>query len=88
MATQVLVIFIIRTRGSPWRSRPSLLLTATSLGVVALAIALPLTPFGGRLGFVRPPLSFFLLLTGMVATYLLGVEAVKRWFYRRFAPRP
>jgi Mg2+-importing ATPase len=87
MATQVLVIFIIRTRGSPWRSRPSLLLTATSLGVVALAVALPLTPLGARLGFVPPPLTFFLILVAMVVAYLLGVEAVKRWFYRHFAPR-
>jgi P-type Mg2+ transporter len=85
MATQVLVIFIIRTRGLPWRSRPSRLLTLTSLGVVAAAIALPLTPLGSRLGFVRPPLTFFLILAAMVATYLLGVEVVKRWFYRRFA---
>ena len=86
MATQVLVIFIIRTRGSPLRSRPSRLLTATSLGVVATAIALPLTPFGTRLGFVPPPLTFFLILAGMVLVYLAGVEVVKRWFYRRFAP--
>ena len=86
MATQVLVIFIIRTRGSPWRSRPSLLLAATSLGVVALAVALPLTPLGTRLGFVRPPLTFFLILVAMIVAYLVGVEAVKRWFYRRFAP--
>jgi P-type Mg2+ transporter len=86
MATQVLVIFIIRTRRSPWRSRPSSLLAATSLGVVALAVALPLTPLGGRLGFVRPPLTFFLILVAMIVAYLVGVEVVKRWFYRRFAP--
>jgi Mg2+-importing ATPase len=85
MATQVLVIFIIRTRGNPWHSRPSSLLTATSLGVVALAVALPLTPLGTRLGFVRPPLTFFLILVAMIVAYLVGVEAVKRWFYRRFA---
>lgn len=88
MATQVLVIFIIRTRGSPWRSRPSSLLTATSLGVVALAVALPLMPLGARLGFVRPPLTFFLILAAMVVVYLAGVEVVKRWFYRRFTVKP
>jgi Mg2+-importing ATPase len=85
MATQVLVIFIIRTRGSPLRSRPSLLLTATSLSVVAAAIGLPLTPLGSHLGFVRPPLTFFLILVAMVVAYLFGVEAAKRWFYRHFA---
>src|SRR5262249_47939117 len=56
LTTQVLVIFIIRTRRNPFRSRPSLLLTATSLSVVGVAILLPLTPLGGYLGFVSPPL--------------------------------
>ncbi|HCF58063.1 MAG TPA: magnesium-translocating P-type ATPase, partial [Myxococcales bacterium] len=44
LATQVLVIFVIRTRGNPLRARPGRLLAATSLAVVALAVALPFTP--------------------------------------------
>jgi Mg2+-importing ATPase len=83
LATQVLVIFVIRTQGSPWRSRPSRLLTLTSLGVVAGAIALPFTPLGARLGFAVPPPAFFAVLAGMVAVYITGVEYVKRWFYAR-----
>jgi Mg2+-importing ATPase len=86
LATQVLVIFIIRTRGNPLRSRPSRLLTFTSVAVAVAAMVLPFTPVGGRLGFVPPPPMFFLLLVGMVAVYLVTVEAVKRWFYRHFAP--
>ena len=34
LATQTLVIFIIRTAGNPFRSRPSLALTATTVVVV------------------------------------------------------
>jgi Mg2+-importing ATPase len=85
LATQVLVIFIIRTRGNPLRSRPSLLLTATSLAVVAVAILLPVTPAGVHMGFVPPPPLFFFILAGMVGVYLGAVEGVKRWFYRRVA---
>ncbi len=85
LATQVLVIFIIRTRGNPLRSRPSLVLAVTSLTVVAVAIVLPITPLGVHLGLVPPPAIFFLILTGMVVVYLAAVEGVKRWFYRRFA---
>ncbi|HEY6871955.1 MAG TPA: cation transporting ATPase C-terminal domain-containing protein [Geobacteraceae bacterium] len=48
MATQVLVIFIIRTRRNPFRSRPNPWLVACSLTVVAAAVLLPFTPFGGR----------------------------------------
>ena len=87
LATQVLVIFIIRTRGNPLRSsRPSRLLTATSLSVVAIAALIPWSPFAAKLGFVPPPAKFFLILAVMVAVYLAGVQAVKVWFYRHFFP--
>lgn len=86
LATQVLVIFVIRTRRSPFASRPSRLLVATSLAVVAAAVLLPWTPLGTRLGFVPPPAAFFLALAGMVILYLAMVQVIKSWFYRRFAP--
>jgi Mg2+-importing ATPase len=81
LATQVLVIFVIRTRGNPLRSRPSPLLAVTALAVVALAVALPFTAFGAGVGFVRPPATFFALLAGLAALYLAAVELVKRLFY-------
>jgi Mg2+-importing ATPase len=86
LATQVLVIFVIRTRGVPWASRPSRLLTLTSLAVVAIAVALPYTPLGSPLGFVPPPPAFFLVLVLLILGYLGSVELMKRWFYARFAP--
>jgi Mg2+-importing ATPase len=85
IATQVLVIFIIRTRGNPFKSRPNMALTVTSLAVVMAAILLPFTPLAPHLGFVVPPPLFFLILPGMVLCYLAAVELVKRYFYRRFA---
>ncbi len=87
MATQVLVIFIIRTRRNPFKSRPNLWLTLCSLSVVFLATALPFTPFGRYLGFVPPPLSFYLILAGLVFFYLFAVEGIKQWFFHRFAER-
>jgi len=85
LATQVLVIFIIRTRKNPLKSRPNPWLTICSLLVVALAIVLPYTPLGTYLGFVAPPLLFFLILAGIVVIYLLTVEVVKQWFYKRYS---
>ena len=84
LATQVLVIFIIRTRKNPLKSRPNPWLTICSLIVVALAVLLPFTPLGSFLGFVPPPPLFFLILAGMVIVYLLAVEQVKQWFYKRY----
>jgi Mg2+-importing ATPase len=84
IATQVLVIFVIRTRGSPFKSRPSIALAITSLAVVIAAAALPFTPVAAELGFVAPPSLFFMILPVMVLCYLAAVEWVKRWFYRHF----
>ncbi len=84
LATQTLVIFIIRTRGNPFASAPSTVLIVTSLSVVAVAAMLPFTPLGIYFGFVAPPLKFFLILVAMVVAYLALVEIVKRRFYRRY----
>jgi Mg2+-importing ATPase len=86
LATQVLVIFVIRTPGSPLRSLPHPLLTGTSLAVVILAVALPFTPIGGWFGFVPLPMGFMLALAAMTACYLVVVEQVKAWFYARHPP--
>jgi len=81
LATQVLVIFIIRTRGSPWQSLPHPLLAVTSLIVVACAVLLPFTPLGTWFGFVAPPTELLLAVAGLTAIYLALVQAVKHRFY-------
>ena len=87
LATQVLVIFVIRTRASPFKSRAHPALAITSLGVVVLAIVLPFTPLASVLGFAPLPLRFIALLLGLTVIYLALVEMVKRWFYRHLAAR-
>jgi Mg2+-importing ATPase len=78
LATQTLVVFVIRTFGSPFRSRPSGTLIATSLSIVSIALVLPATPVGPLLGFTVPPSGYFVFLVMTVATYLWLVEMVKR----------
>jgi Mg2+-importing ATPase len=81
MATQVLVIFVIRTRGAPWRSRPDARLAVTSLAVVATAVLLPFTPLAPWLGFTPPPVEMLAAIAAMVLAYLVCAELAKRWFY-------
>jgi len=78
LASQTLVLFVIRTVGSPLRSRPSRPLAITTLVIVATALILPFTPLAGPLGFVPLPLAYFAFLAGATGTYLLVVEVVKR----------
>lgn len=83
IATQVLVIFVIRTRRNPLRSHPNRWLVLTSVVVVVTAMILPFTPLAPYLGFTPLPMSFFGLLTALLIAYLLMVEGGKQWFYRR-----
>ncbi|MGZ5102472.1 MAG: hypothetical protein ACXWBU_17060, partial [Usitatibacter sp.] len=56
-------------------------LVATSLAVVAIAVALPYTPAAAYLGFEPPPAHFFTVLAGLTLAYLALAELVKRRFY-------
>ena len=86
ICTQTLVIFVIRTRIVPfYTSRPSRLLVFSTLLIVAIACVLPFTVIGSIFGFVRPPLSFFGVLAGLVIGYIVIVELVKHWFYRKYS---
>lgn len=79
MATQILVIFIIRTQGRPWRDRPRPLLTLSSLSALAAAMALPFSPIGAWFGFEPPPLAALLGLGLIVVAYLACAERLKRF---------
>jgi P-type Mg2+ transporter len=86
ICTQTLVIFVIRTRVVPfYKSRPSRLLVASTLLIVLVACVLPFTVIGSLFGFVQPPVAFFAVLAGLVIGYLIIVEIVKWWFYRKYS---
>ena len=82
LATQTLVIFVIRTAGNPLRSKPSLPLTLTTICVVVVAVILPFTSIGSVIGFAPLPITFLLFVGLATATYLLVVEGVKRRLMR------
>ena len=77
MATQILVIFLIRTAHSVWKSRPHKVLVVTSLGALAAAMILALTPLGAPLGFVPLPPAMFAAMGVLVAGYLVCSEFAK-----------
>jgi Mg2+-importing ATPase len=82
LATQTLVIFLIRTRRVPFfRSRPSLPMIVLPITMATIGAMLPFTPLAHLLGFATLPLAFFLILVGMVVAYLALIEYVKGRFY-------
>ncbi len=87
LATQALVVFIIRTRGRPWESWPHPVLATLSIGVALVGAVLPLTPLGADLGFVVPPFGFYVFLLAAVVAYLATVDRVKLLMRQRHLQR-
>ncbi|MDO9709465.1 magnesium-translocating P-type ATPase [Paracraurococcus lichenis] len=84
MATQILVIFLIRTAGPAWRAAwPHPVLAATSLGALAAALALALGPVAPVLGFAPLPGPLLAALLALVLLYLAAAERLKRIAVRR-----
>jgi Mg2+-importing ATPase len=82
LATQTLVIYVIRTMGSPLKSKPSRPLLVSTLLVVAVGALLPFTPLAGPLGFVPLSGSFYLFVTVATLLYLMSVQLAKGLLFR------
>ena len=82
LATQTLVIFLIRTRRVPFlRSRPSVPMIVTPVACATVGAILPFSPLAHVLGFSTLPVAFFLILLGMIGVYLALIELAKTRFY-------
>ena len=55
LATQTLVLFVIRTMGNPLESRPSTPLAVTTVLIVIIGVLLPYSPLATLLGFTKLP---------------------------------
>lgn len=79
IATQILVIFLIRSRCAPWRAnRPNTILLATSIGALAAGITLALGPWGALFGFTKLTPALIAGITAITFLYLVAAEAAKR----------
>ena len=83
IATQILVIFIIRTKKTPfWKSTPGIYILISAFLVVAFAWIIPYTFLGPILSFVALPLKTLLIILSIVVVYLIVTEISKYFFYK------
>jgi P-type Mg2+ transporter len=85
LLTQTLIVHMIRTRHIPFiQSRaatPVILLTAS---IMVIGIYLPFSPLGAHVGMVPLPLSYFPWLAGILLSYCVLTQMVKRLYIHRF----
>lgn len=83
LLTELLIVFIIRTRKRFWHSRPSKLLAVLTGLVVVGTFSLPFLPMANWFGFVPLPFPIIFGLIAISALYLIASEGAKHWFFRR-----
>lgn len=82
LATQTLIIFVIRTRRVPFvRSRPGGWLTLASVTAVVAGVLITVSPLAATLGFGPLPWQFYPALAAFAVVYLVTVEMAKKMFY-------
>jgi len=83
LLTQTLIIHVIRTNKIPFlQSRASRPVTVMSIMMMAVGVAIPISPLGRYLGFtILPPLYWALLALTLVC-YVLLTQGVKMWLLR------
>ena len=85
LATQTLVIYVIRTKKIPFiESRPSKFVVLTSLLIVASGFLLVYSPLAKYFHFVHLPAGYFGILFLMIVAYLVLTHFVKNWFLKKY----
>jgi P-type Mg2+ transporter len=77
------IVLVIRTRRSFFRSKPGKYLLIATLLIVVVTILFPFTPLAGLLGFQPLPMMILLVIGIIVVLYILAAEITKRSFYKR-----
>lgn len=83
LLTELVVIFVVRTRGPLFGSRPSPALAWIAAATGAVAVALPFTRLGEVFQLVPLPPALLAGLLAVTLAYAAATEAAKRWFYRQ-----
>jgi Mg2+-importing ATPase len=79
----VLIVLIVRTRLPFFKSLPGRYLSAATVFILLIVLALPLTPLASLFGFIKIPLMLYGWMILVVICYVAAAELVKKWFYRK-----
>ena len=81
VASATIVVLAIRTHRWIFQSRPGKWLSLAIVMILFALCVLPFSSLGELFGFVPIPMSFYGVVAGIVAGYVVCVEAAKRYFF-------
>jgi Mg2+-importing ATPase len=82
--TEVLLIFVIRTKKWFWQSKPSMALSVGSIITTIIVIAVLFTGLGRYFGFGILKFWQAAVIVGLSMIYFFIVEFVKKYIYKKF----
>lgn len=80
--TELVIVFIVRTRKPFLQSRPGRLLFVSSLFTLLLTICLPVSPFAPELSLVPIPIIQGIVVAGVLLLYTVTADLLKLLFFR------
>ncbi|MFC5404671.1 magnesium-translocating P-type ATPase [Cohnella soli] len=78
-----LIVLVIRTQRSVFKSKPGKHLVIATLLIIGLTLLLPFTPLGPLFGFKPLSPAIFIAVGLIVLLYMATAELVKKLFYKR-----
>lgn len=79
--TELLIIFIVRTKKAVFKSKPGRVLIVTSIIALALIIYLPYSPFAHVLGLSIAHPKQMLMLAMILIVYIITADLLKKAFF-------
>jgi len=83
--TGLMILAVVRTQRPFFLSLPGRLFLFAAISMTLLTLWLPYSPFASALGFVQPPAILIAIAVCITLLYGVGMEVVKRIFYRFLA---
>jgi Mg2+-importing ATPase len=80
-----MVVLVIRTRKSFYKSRSSNPLLLAILSIVAITLLFPLSPLANMFELFPLPLPYYLAIGVIVGLYIVAAEFAKKLFYKKFS---
>ncbi|HEY4227657.1 MAG TPA: magnesium-translocating P-type ATPase [Candidatus Limnocylindrales bacterium] len=82
VATELAVLFVLRTRRPFFRSGPGRLLVLSSIGLAIVTLGIPFSPVAALLGLTAIQPALLLALAGITFLYVVVTDIAKTRFYR------